>query len=678
VDDGIQSGLSKSPYESEFYREYMDTVLFPEPEDQQLYRDFIIRKYQGRRPNVIIAVGSPAVKFMMETHRSAFPGVPVVFCYPNVLVDNPLNLDPETTAVEGDLSPAPTIDAALRLLPDTSQLVVVTGVSPSDRHYQAMIKEQLRGYEHRLSISYLTDLPLPSVLERLRHLPSHTIVLIGPYTRDTAGALPYTSNELGPMLVGASNAPVFSLSDRFLNHGEVGGDLSSALEQGTLAAGLAVRLLNGERNVPPVKDSATYTFDWRALQRWGIKEKNLPPGSVVLNREPGFWDQYKRYIIAGILVFLAQALVILALLLERARRRKTEAELRKTEEKFSKSFLHSPLAITIVSASDGRYVDVNRTFEERTGWSRDEVIGRTPVDIGLWVDPNQRSQFMKQIAAEGTVRNIEVRFRTKDGQIRTSLGSAELIEVSGKTCVLSVIADITDRKAAEEALATLSGRLIEAQEAERTRIARELHDDISQRIAMLAVTAKSLKKELPPSEVKAIHTIEEMCVGASQIQTDIQELSHHLHSPKLDYLGLEAASAAFCRELSERHEVEIDFHARELPEELPNEVSLCLFRVLQEALHNALKHSGVSEFEVSLEGTSNELQLIVRDSGIGFDATNSALGKGLGLTSMKERLRLVDGQLVIESRPQQGTSIVALVPLASRVPVQYDSEARDH
>jgi PAS domain S-box-containing protein len=678
VDDGIQSGLSNSPYESEFYLEYMETVLFPDPADQQLYRDFIIRKYQGRRPDVIITVGSPATEFIMEAHRPSFSGVPIVFCYPNVLVDNPLTLDPETTAVEGDLSPARTIDAALRLLPHTSQLVVVTGVSLFDRHYQAMIKEQLRVYEHRLRISYLTDLPLPSVLERLRHLPSHTIVLIGPYTRDTAGPLHYTSNELGPMLVGASNAPVFSLSDRFLNHGEVGGDVSSALEQGRLAAGLAVRLLSGERNVPPVKESTTYMFDWRALRHWGLDEKNLPPGSIVLNREPSLWETYKQYVIVGLLVILAQALAILGLLWQRARRRKTEAELRMSEEKFSNSFRHSPLAITIVSSSDGRYMDVNETFEERTGWKRDEVIGRTPLEIGLWVDPNQRSLFLKQIVAEGNMRNIEVKFRRKDGQIRTSLGSAELIEVSGKKCILSVIADITERKQAEEAMAGFSRRLIEAQEAERTRIARELHDDISQRMAMLAVRAKSLKRELPPSEVKTIRAIEELRVGASRLQTDVQGLSHRLHSPKLDYLGLEAASAAFCRELSEQHEVEIGFHAHEVPEGLPSEVSLCLYRVLQEALQNALKHSGVREFKVFLKTTSDELQLTVHDSGVGFDAKNSVLGKGLGLTSMKERLKLVDGQLVIESSPQQGTKIVALVPLALRVPAPYDSQARDH
>ena len=156
--------------------------------------------------------------------------------------------------------------------------------------------------------------------------------------------------------------------------------------------------------------------------------------------------------------------------------------------------------------------------------------------------------------------------------------------------------------------------------------------------------------------------------GASDLASDIQALSHRLHSSKLEYLGLGAAAEGFCKELSAGQNVEIDFQSRGIPNNLPQEISLCIFRVLQEALQNAVKYSGARRFEVSLAGALNEIELTVRDSGIGFEPEKAIDGHGLGLTSMKERLKMVDGYLSIDSKPQTGTTIYARVPLAPRIP----------
>ena len=141
--------------------------------------------------------------------------------------------------------------------------------------------------------------------------------------------------------------------------------------------------------------------------------------------------------------------------------------------------------------------------------------------------------------------------------------------------------------------------------------------------------------------------------------------NRRLHSSKLEYLGLEAAAASLCTELSERQNIKIDFRFDAVPEDLPSEVSLCLFRVLQEALHNAMKYSGVGVFEVSLTGSPQGIELKVHDSGAGFDAKVASNRHGLGLTSMRERLRLVNGQFSIDSKPNQGTTVLARVPLSA-------------
>ena len=472
-------------------------------------------------------------------------------------------------------------------------------------------------------------------------------------------------------------------------------------------------------------------------------------------------------------------------------RKVAEEALKKSEEKFSKAFRESPLGLTLTSTRDHRYIEVNETFERMTGWSRDEVIGRTPFDLGVWEDPEQRKEFVRRLLAEGSVRDLEVSFRTKHGVVRTALSSGELIEINGEPCALSVITDITERKRADqvlreseerfrlvsnaapvmiwmsgtdklctyfnqpwleftgrtldqemgdgwaegvhpedlrfclhtystafdrrksfemeyrlrridgeyrwihdlgvprfnadgsfagyigscsdvterrqavEALSTVSRRLIEAHEEERTWVARELHDEINQRVALLAVSLDRMKQDLRSSPAEIRRRIGEAHLEVRHLGDDIQALSHRLHSSKLEYLGLATAASGFCKEFSERQKVKVEFQCDGVPRHLPEEVSLCLFRVLQEALQNAAKHSRAERFQVSFRAAPNEIQLTVGDLGTGFDLEAALKGRGLGLTSMRERLKLVDGKLSIETQAQRGTLIRATVPLRS-------------
>ncbi len=235
----------------------------------------------------------------------------------------------------------------------------------------------------------------------------------------------------------------------------------------------------------------------------------------------------------------------------------------------------------------------------------------------------------------------------------------------GHELVGAVVAfiDITDRKLAEAALANVSRKLIEAQEQERARIGRELHDDIGQRLALLTAQLQQLQENpiLAPEVRSRVGEFEKQI---SEIASDIQLLSHELHSAKLQYLGIVGAVKGFCREFSEQQRVEVDFQAEALPALSPD-ISLCLFRVLQEALHNSAKHSGVRHFEVRLWGTADEIHLTVKDSGVGFDREQAKMSQGLGLVSMEERLKLVNGTLTIATQPNGGATIHALVPLQS-------------
>jgi len=258
---------------------------------------------------------------------------------------------------------------------------------------------------------------------------------------------------------------------------------------------------------------------------------------------------------------------------------------------------------------------------------------------------------------------MEYRLRRRDGAYRwifdsgTPLYSAEGVFAG----YIGSCMDVTARKVAEGVLATFGQRLIWAQEEERARIARELHDDISQRLALVAADLNGLMRSLP-AEARASQKAGRTVAMVKDLARDVQGLSHRLHSSRLDHLGLAAAAEGLCKELSVQG-VEIDFHCERIPRHLAKEISLCAFRVLQEAVQNAIKHSGAQVFQVSLTGSEKEIQLVVQDSGSGFDPSQAAKWNGLGLTSMRERLRAVHGHLSIESRPQQGTTIHARIPI---------------
>jgi signal transduction histidine kinase len=303
------------------------------------------------------------------------------------------------------------------------------------------------------------------------------------------------------------------------------------------------------------------------------------------------------------------------------------------------------------------------------GIPSDSYIGQVE-DFRRRVHPEDRDKVWN--AANDAMKGhkpytVEFRILWPDGTVRW-------VEATGKFYyspdgeairMLGMDVDITERKLAEEALTAMRRSLIEAQEQERTRIARDLHDDTNQRLALLAVAIDQLKRDLPNATVEILGLVDKLRKETSEISKDIQALSHELHSPRLEYLGLAAAMRGFCKEFSEHQRVEIDFRSHDLPSPVPAEISLCLFRVLQEALHNSAKHSGAQRFEVRLWGESGEIHFTVSDSGAGFDLETALRSRGLGLTSMQERLQLVKGKFSIDSKPQRGTTIHARVPFSS-------------
>ena len=298
------------------------------------------------------------------------------------------------------------------------------------------------------------------------------------------------------------------------------------------------------------------------------------------------------------------------------------------------------------------------------GYTDNEAIGES-IEIIIPSDlHSEEADISRRLSLGEWVQHYEtLRVRKDKRKISVSITASALKDASGAIIGISkVVRNITECKLAEEALSSISRKLMEAHEEERTRIARELHDDINQRIALVAMQLQRMQQAISSSAPELQQQIADAHEQLSDVTKDVQSLSHRLHSSKLEYLGLVGASKSFLAEASERGRVEIQFHSQDVPKTISQEVAVCLFRVLQEAVHNAIKHSCSRDIRVSLTTGEEAVELEVVDLGSGFDIDEAMKGRGLGLISMKERLRLVGGDFSIRSRSKEGTTIHVRVP----------------
>jgi len=347
-------------------------------------------------------------------------------------------------------------------------------------------------------------------------------------------------------------------------------------------------------------------------------------------------------------------------LLEVNRTLEAQATVLQSREELLKIFVRNVPAGVAMLDRGMRYLQVSDRFCADYSVDSSEVLGRSHYELFPDI-PERWKEIHRRALAGETLRAEEDHWDRESGTIWARWEVRPWQSADGSIGGILIFAeDITRRKHMEEALSSLSRKLIESQEQERARIGRELHDDISQRLAMLAIGLEQLQNN--PLEVQS--QVETLREETAAISRDVQALSHELHASKLEYLGVVSGMKSWCKEFSERQKMEIDFRS-DVSSPLPFDIGLSLFRVLQEALHNVIKHSGVKRAEVQVVEKSGEVHLLVKDSGSGFDIEAAKRGSGLGLTSMKERLQLVNGQLSMESKTMSGTTIHVRVPFKS-------------
>jgi signal transduction histidine kinase len=526
--------------------EYLDLSRFQDTSERKILVEFLRRKYAGQKVDLVIAGLSSSLDFALQFRQDLFPGVPIVFVGLDQQEVQARSLPPDVVGVPTKMDLAGTLDLALRLQPETRRVFVITGSSPFDAFWERVARETFRPYEVKLKFVYLSGLPMTDLVKRVADLPERSIIQYLHVFEDGAGQTFIPARVL-EVLAATANAPIYGHVDSYVGRGIVGGRVMSFEMQGRNAAQLGLRILSGERpetmSVTDISPNVSMV-DWRQLRRWGLSESRLPPGTDVRYREPGLWGLYRWHIVGVLSLIALQTGLIVALLAQRANRRRAEESLRLSQ-------------------------------------------------IGL---------------------------------------------------------------------RQLTGQLLQAHEDESRRIARELHDDLGQGLALLTLELDLLRQKPPESSGRLGARIQELLTRVRQLSSSVHDMSHQLHPSKLEQLGLVAAIQSLCKELSASHGLAISFQEGTLPPAIPTDTAVSLYRIVQEALRNAVKHSGAQHAEVTLSASAETISLRIVDDGVGFDPELIQGKGGLGLVSMRERVLHLGGEIAIDSQPSRGTRLEIRVP----------------
>ena len=466
LDRSLRSALtSGSSVKIDVYSETLDLSRFQDESYYLFLRDYFRQKYSRKKMDVVIAAMDPSLDFLLAYGEEIFPGTPIVFCGVGGQETESRRLGVNVTGVLVKREFKSTLDVALRLQPDTQRVVFIVGTSRFDKHLAEQALRELREYEGQLVFTYLTDLPLNDLLREVSALPPHTIILFSTLFRDGAGEA-FVPHDVVALISQKANAPVYGFVDQYLGRGIVGGHLYSLEAHGNKTAEIVLRVLGGENvaDIPIVEGTANVDiFDWRELQRWGISEKSLPPGSILRFRVPTFWEQYKWYAIGGLSVIILQLALIVGLVINHGLRKRAETERVRAQAEVAESQLR--LAGVIGSAMDAiitvdeqqRITLFNDSAEKIFHCPAAEAIGQP---LNRFTPERFRAAHKNHIEGLGRVqetnRSMDSRGpifgRRADGKEFPIEASISQLESGGHKFYTLILRDISERQQALENL----------------------------------------------------------------------------------------------------------------------------------------------------------------------------------------------------------------------------------
>ncbi|MBF0550351.1 MAG: response regulator [Deltaproteobacteria bacterium] len=697
IDQGIQSRFDTAGAKPHnLYYEYMELSRFPSDSYLQELMNFYRHKYSGIKFDLIIAEDSETVSFLLKHGQELFPSVPVVFCAVWKAQMKFLSIGPNMTGVISEQGIKGTLGVALKLHPQARRVMVISGMSAIDQWLAEIFRQGAGEFEKKVEIIYLNKLPLEELLKTLGQLPDQTLVFYLTVFRDSAGQT-FVPRDVLPLVSRASNAPVYGLLDSYLGYGIVGGHLIDHEAVGQRAAELGLRILRGEKpaDIAPIGEGTnTFMFDWRELKRWGLDEKDLPPGSVVRYRGHSPWEQYRWYFIGGAGFCLLEAMLIVFLIISRAARLKAEAELRLSESQYR--LLADNVADVIWTLdNDYRYTYISPSIRRLRGLDVEEALHETieetmtPESYAIVLQ--KRQERLNNQSPEYPVR-MEIKQYRKDGSMVWVESQVKaLIDSDGQSIgIVGVSRDITERKTAEEALCLAKEQAEQASRAKSQFLANMSHELRTPLSAIIGFITLLIGDSLSPKQLEYASSIKQASDNLMLILNDILDFSK-IESGKFEFephafdmYGLVNQLIKTVGVLASNKGLRLRSNISPGLANIWRGDSNRLRQVLINLLGNAIKFTKTGSIElmvthdngnclISDETNSMVLLFAVRDTGLGipmerieeiFDpftqvdtsTTKKYGGTGLGLAISKRLVELMGGKIWVESTVDVGST----------------------
>jgi len=725
-DRGIRSSLQaelKQPVTIDV--EYVDSDRLGGKEAIEKWFELLLLKYTATPPDLIIPVFDPTAVAFANHAQDLFPRADVVFCSINHRTQASLKIDHRTAGVTYQIDFCKTLDLAKQVLPKLKKVIVVCG---SSRENLALLDEFKREVQENgvadkdaVQIEDWIGLPIEEMCEQARRLPEHSAILYLVHDRDRNGRSYITPQEVVSQLADASAVPVFGLYDTLIGSGVLGGVMAPVEMQGKKAGSVAAQILNGKSpadlSFSGTGDNPTL-FDSRQLERWHIDESQLPDGTQIMFRQQTLWGRYSYYFSIGMVALVLQTFLIGGLWVTRKHRIRAEGALARQLEfetflsEVRSRFIHVSLE-QLPGEMESTLHEITQKLQLEFG-AIYELMGRT-LNLRFTTSEKRKVDFTS-IATVELSAMADVWKRLADGESvfvnhnagperascdtrltagitgpywlfplttqGTHLGVALLIapqrtsdpeevDVQRLTILADVIANVLARERSERELQVsranakqLARKLLTAQEDERRRLAREMHDDITQRLAVAAIACGQIQRDAELSAESKVD-VTELSESLIKISKDVHQLSRRLHPSILEELGLLDAIRHECNAVGLQSKILVTMRFSQLPGNLSKELQLCLYRVVQESLRNMVKHSRATEGEIALNADAEWVHLEVRDNGRGIPDVRDRAEPGIGLVAMEERVQLVGGEIKITSSKDSGTCIDVRLPLTS-------------